>query len=110
MGAFQSTLQWENARAYRSLQGRVNRQVNCDLANSTKVSQAGENQIRAIRTIQEKAGLEMLPRPLQDMARLRLANPDLPLKELGELLDPPVGKSGVNHRLRKLMQIADGLS
>lgn len=110
MGAYQSTLQWENARAYRSLQGQVNRQVNCDLGNSAKVSQAGENQIRAIQTIQEKAGLASLPRPLQDIARLRLANPDLPLKDLGALLDPPVGKSGVNHRLRKLLQIADELS
>nr|MBQ6242385.1 DNA-binding protein WhiA [Lachnospiraceae bacterium] len=66
--------------------------------------------MRAILTIQEKAGLASLPRSLQDIARLRLANPDLPLKDLGALLDPPVGKSGVNHRLRKLVQIADELS
>ncbi len=110
MGAFQSTLQWESARAFRSLQGQINRQVNCDLGNSAKVSQAGESQVRAILAIREKVGLETLPRPLQDAARLRLDNPDLPLKELGELLDPPVGKSGMNHRFRRILQIAEELT
>lgn len=110
MGAYQSTLQWESARAFRSLQGQVNRQVNCETANLDKSSRAGEEQVKAIQKIKEKQGLESLPLPLRDIALLRLENQELSLKELGEKLQPPVGKSGVNHRLRKIMEIAEGLS
>lgn len=109
MGAYQSTLQWESARAFRSLQGQVNRQVNCETANIAKSSQAGEEQVKAIQKIKEKQGLESLPLSLREVALLRLENQEASLKELGEMLHPPVGKSGMNHRLRKIMELAESL-
>ncbi|MBP3729152.1 MAG: DNA-binding protein WhiA [Lachnospiraceae bacterium] len=107
MGAQQSMLQWESARAFRSLQGQVNRQVNCETGNLARVSRAGVEQIKAIRKIREGRGLDSLPPALREIALLRLENPETSLKELGEMLTPPVGKSGVNHRLRKLLEIAE---
>ena len=65
--------------------------------------------MRDIELIREKIGLDQLPQPLQEMAYVRLEHPDTPLKDLGTYLDPPVGKSGVNHRLRKLKNIAEDL-
>ncbi len=109
-GAFQSRLEWENARVYRSIQGQVNRQVNCETANLAKTSKAGSEQAEAIRRIAETRGLSVLPAHLMEIARLRMEHPELSLQELGELLDPPVGKSGVNHRLRKIMEYAGDLS
>ena len=109
-GAFQSRLEWENARVYRSIQGQVNRQVNCETANLAKTSKAGSEQAEAIRRIAETRGLSVLPPHLQEIARLRIEHPELSLQELGELLDPPVGNSGVNHRLRKIMEYAGDLS
>ena len=105
-GAFQSRLEWENARVYRSIQGQVNRQVNCETANLAKTSKAGSEQAEAIRRLQEARGLSVLPPHLKEIALLRMEHPELSLQELGELLDPPVGKSGVNHRLRKIMEYA----
>lgn len=110
MGATASRLEWENARALRSLQGQVNRQVNCETANLEKTTQASEKQRQAIRTIEEKAGLSVLPSHLKEMALLRIEYPEASLTELGALLDPPVGRSGVNHRLRKIQEIADSLT
>ena len=66
-------------------------------------------QTEDIKLIRDKMGLEALPANLSEVARIRLENPELPLKELGEMLDPPVGKSGVNHRLRKISEIAESL-
>ena len=109
MGAVHSRLEWENARIYRSLQGQVNRQVNCETANLAKTSQAAQEQIASIHRIEEKAGLSVLPPHLKEMALLRVEYPEASLKELGDLLDPPVGRSGVNHRLRKLKELADSL-
>ena len=76
-------------------------------ANITKTVNAATRQIEDIIYIRDHYGLENLPEPLSQMAEARLENPDAPLKELGEYLDPPVGKSGVNHRLRKLSELAD---
>ncbi|MBO4873292.1 MAG: DNA-binding protein WhiA [Lachnospiraceae bacterium] len=109
MGAMSSRLEWENARIYRSLQGQVNRQVNCETANLAKTTQAAEEQIEAIRKIGEKAGLASLPPHLKEIALLRFEHPEASLTELGAMLDPPVGRSGINHRLRKLKEIAEGL-
>ena len=106
MGAFKSRLALEDIRIYRGIQGEVNRQTNCDTANLRKIADAGTDQAAAIRKIEEKAGLASLPRDLYDMAVLRLEHPDASLEELGAMLDPPLGKSGVNHRLRKLRAIA----
>ena len=74
--------------------------------NSEKMLDAGLKQAEAIRRISLKQGLFTLPPALREIARLRVENPDLSLQELGEMMDPPVGKSGVNHRLRRLMEIA----
>ena len=109
MGAYQSRLEWENARVYRSLQGQVNRQVNCETANLAKSSRAGSEQAAAIAKIRDKAGLSSLPEHLKEIAALRLEYPDYSLEELGGMLHPPAGKSAVNHRLRRLRQIAQEL-
>ena len=84
-------------------------QVNCETANINKTVSAAVKQIEDIRFIQSVAGLSGLPESLQEMARIRLERPEATLKELGEALEPPVGKSGVNHRLRKLSLVAEEL-
>ena len=97
----------ENLRIVKEMRNSVNRRVNCETANITKTVTAATRQIEDIIYIRDHYGLENLPEPLGQMAEVRLENPDAPLKELGEYLDPPVGKSGVNHRLRKLSELAD---
>lgn len=97
----------ENLRIVKEMRNSVNRRVNCETANITKTVNAATRQIEDIIYIRDHYGLENLPEPLSQMAEVRLENPDAPLKELGEYLDPPVGKSGVNHRLRKLSELAD---
>lgn len=109
IGASKSRLEWENVRILRSIQGNVNRRVNCETANLKKTADAGMNQFEAIRKIERKAGLRSLPEQLREIAELRLAHPDVSLQELGTMTDPPLGKSGVNHRMRKIMDIADQL-
>lgn len=100
-------MELENIRILKEMRNSVNRKVNCETANINKTVSAAVKQIEDIRYIQDKAGLESLPENLQDMARLRLERPEATLKELGEALN--VGKSGVNHRLRKLGLIAEQL-
>lgn len=85
----------------------MNRQVNCETANINKTVSAAVKQMEDIIYIRDKAGLDSLPDNLREIAELRLARPEATLKELGEALDPPVGKSGVNHRLRKLGSMAE---
>ena len=97
----------ENLRIVKEMRNSVNRRVNCETANITKTVTAATRQIEDIIYIRDHYGLENLPEALSQMAEVRLENPDAPLKELGEYLDPPVGKSGVNHRLRKLSELAD---
>ena len=91
------------------MRNSINRQVNCETANLSKTTSAAFEQISDIQLIQQKLGLDALPASLRETAQARLDYPDVSLKELGSLLDPPVGKSGVNHRLRKLKEIADSL-
>ena len=91
------------------MRNTVNRKVNCETANINKTVSAAVKQIEDIRKIQSRMGFDELPESLREMAELRLQYPDATLKELGEYLDPPVGKSGVNHRLRKISSIADSL-
>ena len=104
-----SLMNFENIRILREISGTVNRKVNCETANLNKTVSAAVEQVRDIELIREKMGLDQLPQPLQEMAYVRLEHPDTPLKDLGTYLDPPVGKSGVNHRLRKLKSIAEDL-
>ncbi|MFR5414289.1 MAG: DNA-binding protein WhiA, partial [Enterocloster bolteae] len=104
-----SLMELENIRIVKEMRGSVNRQVNCETANINKTVSAAVKQIEDIRFIQSVAGLSGLPESLQEMARIRLERPEATLKELGEALEPPVGKSGVNHRLRKLSLVAEEL-
>lgn len=109
MGAYVALMNLENVRIFKEMRGSVNRIVNCETANINKVVGAACRQVEDIRYIQNKVGLDELPPALREMALIRLEYPDSSLKELGELCDPPVGKSGVNHRLRKLGEIAKKL-
>ena len=104
-----SLMELDNIRIVKEMRGSVNRQVNCETANINKTVSAAVKQIEDIRFIQSVAGLSGLPESLQEMARIRLERPEATLKELGEALEPPVGKSGVNHRLRKLSLVAEEL-
>ena len=107
--AHKALMEFENTRIYKGMRNMVNRKVNCEAANITKTVNAATRQVEDIRLIREKMGLEGLPESLRQMAYVRLENPQASLGELGKLLDPPVGKSGVNHRLRKLGELAKEL-
>ncbi len=108
MGAGGAMMALYNVKIERELRNAVNRQVNCDSANLVKIASAASRHIKAITQIAQTGGLDALPEALREVARLRLENPELTLGELGALANPPLGKSGVNHRLKKLMEIAGG--
>lgn len=95
-----------NAKAEKNLRGSINRRVNCEAANLDKTVDASLVQIEAIRTLEERGMLEQLPEKLKETAVLRRENPELTLTQLAALCDPPVTKSALNHRLRKLMSLA----
>ena len=107
--AHKALMEFENTRIYKGVRNMVNRKVNCDAANINKTVSAAARQVEDIEYIRAVCGLEKLPEHLKEMAYVRLDNPEVPLGELGKLLDPPVGKSGVNHRLRKLGEFAKSL-
>ena len=109
MGAHVSLMSLENVRILKEVRNSVNRQVNCEVANVTKTVNAAARQIEDINYIKENLGFENLPEGLEDVALLRLAHPDSSLIELTKLLGSPIGKSGMNHRLKKLSQIAEEL-
>ncbi len=109
MEAHVALLNLENLRVLKEMRNSINRRVNCETANISKTVNAAARQIEDILLLKKRCGLEQLPDNLRQMAMIRLEYPDAPLKELGELLEPPVGKSGVNHRLRKLSEMADKL-
>lgn len=104
--AHKALMELENLRILKEVRNSVNRRVNCEAANITKTVNAAAKQVEDILFIKEHYGLKKLPDNLQEIAQVRLENPDVALKELGQLLEPPVGKSGVNHRLRKLTELA----
>ena len=109
IGAHKSLMNLENLRIIKDMRNSINRRVNCETANITKTVNAAAGQVRDIMLIQETYGLDELPENLREIAELRLEYQEATLQELGELLTPPVGKSGVNHRLRKLNEIADSI-
>lgn len=109
MEAYVSLMNLENVRILKEMRNSVNRKVNCETANIKKTVNAAVKQIEDIELIRDKAGFEKLPDVLKETARLRLEYPEATLKELGGYFDPPVGKSGVNHRLKKLSAIAEEL-
>ncbi len=107
MGAHLSLMNLENLRIEKEMRNSINRQVNCEAANITKTVNAASKQIEDILLLKQHYGLSNLPENLQEMAMVRLSHPESSLQELGGYLNPPVGKSGVNHRLRKLSEMAD---
>lgn len=109
MEAYVSLMNLENVRILKEMRNSVNRQVNCETANISKTVNAAVKQIADIELIRDTDGLDSLPLPLREMAMIRLEYPEAPLKDLGTYMDPPVGKSGINHRLRKLKAIADAI-
>ena len=109
MGAGISLMNLENVRILKGMRNTVNRKVNCETANINKTVNAAVKQMEDIEYIQNTVGLEKLPENLEETARLRLEYPQASLKELGALLSVPLGKSGVNHRLRKISSIAEQL-
>ncbi len=108
-GAHESLLLFESLRVDKEMRNSVNRVVNCDNANSQRIANTSARQLQLLHELESTHGLGLLPDELQEAARARLDNPDLSLRELGELMSPPIGKSGMNHRLRKLEVIAAGL-
>lgn len=109
IGAHNALLEFENTRIIKDMRNQVNRLVNCETANLNKTVNAGVRQEENIRFLINKIGYEKLPPKLKEVARLRLEYPEASLKELGELLDPPLTKSAVNHRLRRLEKMAEEL-
>ena len=109
MGASSGLMELENIRILKEMRNSVNRQVNCETANIKKVVSAAVRQKEDIIYIRDVIGFDRLPESLKAIALARLEYPDAPLKDLGAVLEPPLGKSGVNHRLRKLSEIADKL-
>lgn len=109
IGAGYAALELYNVSVEKEIRNDVNRQVNCDNANMKKQGKAASEHLHAISVIERKIGLEALSEALAEMARIRREYPDDSIQELGQRLNPPIGKSGVNHRLKRLIEIAENL-
>jgi cell division protein WhiA len=107
VGAHRALLRTEDVRIVKSLRNDVNRLVNAEIANQQKASDAALSQIDAINALAASQGLDNLPPALRELAELRLANPEVSLRELGELADPPLTKSAVYHRVRRIEELAE---
>jgi len=110
IGAYNALLKWEDERIIKEMRGQVNRLVNCDTANLNKAVNAAAEQIEDIALVDSEIGLVNLPASLQEFARVRVEYPYISLRELGELFEPPLSKSAVYHRARRLSQLAKSLS
>ena len=109
MGASASVLKFEEIRVYRDIKNNINRKVNCETANLNKIVNSSVKQINDIKYIKERGKFNELSEQLKEIAIVRIENPDMSLEELGKLLKKPIGKSGVNHRLRKIQKIVEEL-
>lgn len=109
IGAPAAAMRIMSTKVEKGIRNSVNRRLNCDSANLDKAVEAAQSQRAAIRKLEAAGRLRELPDKLQETAALRLAHPELSLSELAETFDPPVTKSCLNHRLRKLVELADGL-
>lgn len=109
IGAHQALLRFEDIRIMKDMRNSVNRIVNCETANLNKTIGASMRQIENIRLLQREVGLESLPDKLREVAEIRLQYPDVNLNEIGDMLKGNVSKSGVNHRLRKIDELAEKL-
>ncbi|MDD3693402.1 MAG: DNA-binding protein WhiA [Oscillospiraceae bacterium] len=106
MGANNSTLELMRVKMIKDIRNKANRITNCESANIDKTAAASAEQIAAIRRIESRQGLNSLPDELKELALLRLENPDMSLRELGENLNKPLSRSGVSHRMRRLIELA----
>ena len=106
MGANQAAMEFMQVKMVKEVRNYVNRTTNFETANIGKTASAAAEQLKAIRKIEQNQGLASLPEELREVARLRLENPEYSLRELGEALSPPITRSGVNHRLKRILQIA----
>ncbi len=109
MGATDSMLELYNAKIEKDVKNKVNRRVNCETANIAKTANAAALQIKSIQKLMAKKGVDAIPEHLRELADLRLSYPEASLAELGVMLNPPISKSGVNHRMRKLIELAEML-
>lgn len=109
IGANHSVLQFEEIRVYREIRNNVNRRVNCETANLNKTVESALKQIQAIQLLEQRGKLEELSEGLQEIANLRILHPEASLLELGNMLKVPIGKSGVNHRLKAIERMAEEL-
>lgn len=109
IGANTSVIKFEEVRVLKETRNDINRLVNCETANLNKTINAAVKQIEDIKFIKSKHKFSMLPENLKEIANLRIENPDVSLIELGKMLSQPIGKSGVNHRLKKISSIAEEL-
>lgn len=107
IGATKSVLSFEEIRVLRDTRNNVNRLVNCETANLNKIVNASVKQIEDIKFLKKMKKFDSMPDYLVEIAELRLENPEISLKELGQMLENPIGKSGVNHRLKKIQEYAD---
>lgn len=110
MGAPMSSISIIQHKMVKSVRNRINRKINSETANSNKTAVASAKQLKAIKLIKEKRGLDSLPDELRELAEIRYDNPEYNLRELGAALSVPISRSGVNHRLQKLIEIAEELS
>ena len=109
IGGYNALMSLQNTKIVKEMRNNVNRIVNCETANLSKTVNASVRQVENIRLIEKRMGIEKLPENLKEIARYRVEYEDMTLKELGEMLSPPISKSGVNHRLRKIEEIANKL-
>ncbi len=109
IGAMQSSMEIMNIKIYKGFRSNINRKVNCEAANIGKTVAASAKQVEDITYITECGEYEKLTSDLKELASLRIENPDISLSELGKLFDPPISRSGVNHRIERIRKIADEL-
>lgn len=109
LGASHGALEMMSVKVIKSIRNDTNRRNNCDSANIDKTVAAASAHIDAVRRIEDACGISALPENLQQIARLRLENPDMSLRELGAAMEPPLSRSGVNHRLQRILEFADNL-
>ena len=107
IGANSAVLKFEEIRVYRDMRNNVNRLVNCETANLAKTIDAGVKQVSVINKLKKTGKFNSLPDNLKELAELRLKNPESSLIELGKMLKEPVGKSGVNYRMKKIMELGE---
>ncbi len=109
MGAMNATLELINVKIVKNIRNNVNRAANCETANLDKTLAASMAQLEAVRKIEQHGAFEALPEQLRELCRLRAEHPEFSLRELGEALQPPISRSGVNHRLQRIVEFATEL-